>query len=240
MGLNMSILLDLSIVILMVISIITGYKSGIIKSIVGLLGAILATILSAYIANIIANFVYSSIISVKITESINTIINQYGIGGLTRKVEFMFSSFPAILYNMLIYMGITKDYVVQVINSTQGNIGLELSNMLKPAIVNVIRVIVMSLVFMLVMAIVKIITKNMRTVLKLPGLKQIDKFLGAVFGAFKCIVLLIFVIFIIKLIIPMMTEIPPILSIDTIESTILFKVLYDNNILYELAGSFHL
>ena len=239
MGLNMNIILDLSIIILMVISIITGYKSGIIKSIVGLLGAILATIISAYIANIIANFVYSSIISVKITENINTIMHQYGIDGLNRKVEFMFSSLPAILYNMLIYMGITKDYVMQAINNTQGNIGLEFSNMFKPAIVNIIRVIVMSLLFMLVMTIVKIITKNIRTVLKLPGLKQIDKFLGAVFGAFKCIVLLIFVIFIIKLIIPMMTEVPQILSIDTIESTILFKVLYDNNILYELAGSFH-
>lgn len=228
----MGIFLDVSIIILFIVFIVSGFKKGLIKSLVGFVGTIIAIFLSAYLSRIVSLFIYDNFVRDTLLVNINDILNEYVEHDLNEKALAVFNGLPNILSNALTFCGITSNVVGNVIESSAGNASYALVELFYPTIISIIKTILMPFIFLIVIIPINLLTKVVGKVSRFPVLRQIDQIIGATIAALKCFVLILLITFLLRMFLPMMGSIPNIFSKNTIESTFLFKNFYDNNMIY--------
>lgn len=226
---SLSILLDLTILILLVCFTYFGFKNGVIRGLTSFIGVILSIILSGYLSNIVANFIYYNLIDDIIISRVNNMVLQYGVEGVLNNFNKIFSSMPTILQSFLLYSGISQQIINQTINDTVVDIGFEVARVISPLIISVIRTISMSIIFTILMFFVRMISRNIKVIFKIPILKQCDRLIGAILGLSKCLLIFMFVTFIIKMLVPFMPSVPMIFFNETIDDTLVFKYIYYSN-----------
>lgn len=210
----------------------SGFKRGLIKSLVGFAGTIIAILLSAYLTRVISVLIYDNFIRDTLLIQINDILNEYVGHDLNEKTEAVFDELPRILTNALMFCGVTSNVVGKVIESSAGNASYALVELFSPIIMNIIRTILMPIMFLIIIIPINLLTRVIGKVSRIPVLRQIDQFIGAVIGALKCFVLIVLITFLLRMFLPMMSNIPDIFSKNTIESTFLFRNFYEGNIIY--------
>lgn len=229
----MGILLDTVILFLFILFIVSGFKSGMIKSLIGFIGTIIAFGLSLYLSNIVADFIYNNYIDNMLVSQINETLNEHISHNINDKAAAVFNELPYFLSGSLTMFGITHDRIKNVIESSTDNASNEIVKLLSPAVINIIRTVVMSILFIIISMIVGFFVRTIKRVARIPVLRQVDQFFGALIGGCKCFIILSLITFLLKVFLPMSNSIPEIFSRNTIDSTFLFRTFYDNNAIHE-------
>lgn len=233
----MSILLDAGIILLFAIFIVSGLKRGLVRSLIGFVATVIAIVLSMYLSKITSIFIYDNFIKNNLLVQINDILNEYVGRDLNEKTAAVFNELPKILSNTLMFCGVTSSVVGDVIENSTGNASYELVKLFSPTIISVIRTILVPFIFVVIYTPLNFLNRIIGRIFKVPGLRQIDQVLGAIIGALKGFLLIVLITFLLKMFLPMMSNIPDIFSKNTIESTFLFKEFYRNNIIYDFLQS---
>lgn len=233
----MAILLDTVVLFLFILFIVSGFKSGMIRSLIGFIGTVIAFVLSLYLSNIVADFIYNNYINNVLVSQINETLNQNISYDINYKSAAIFNGLPSFLSGYLAISGITPDIISNVIESSTDNASHEIVKLISPAVVNTIRTIVMSILFLIISMIVGLFVRTIKKVVRIPVLRQVDQILGALIGGCKCFIILILITFLLKIFLPMSSNIPEIFSKNTIDSTFLFRTFYDKNPIYEFMTS---
>lgn len=233
----MSILLDAGIILLFAIFIVSGLKRGLVRSLIGFVATVIAIVLSMYLSKITSIFIYDNFIKNNLLVQINDILNEYVGCDLNEKTAAVFNELPKILSNTLMFCGVTSSVVGDVIENSTGNASYELVKLFSPTIISVIRTILVPFIFIVIYTPLNFLNRVIGRIFRVPGLRQIDQVLGAIIGALKGFLLIVLITFLLKMFLPMMSNIPDIFSKNTIESTFLFKEFYRDNIIYDFLQS---
>lgn len=206
----MGIVIDLIIVVILVLSILYGYKKGLIKVATKLVATVIAIVVTAILYMPISNLIINA---TSIDETIENVIYEEVSDAI--KVEKQEDS---------------KDNYVQ---SLQGKLVEDAKNNILPQTarnlaINIINISVIIVLFLGLKIGISLIKKLTDEISKLPVIKQFNKAGGVVYG----ILIGFLIIFVVLAIIKIFAGInPQNLINEYIEQSIIGSILYNNNVI---------
>lgn len=219
----MSILVDIIILLLVALSIFIGYKRGLIKCAVNVLSFFIAIIVVILLTTPISNLIINNTkIDDNIKVSISKNLNFNDTDAENVKLDDENSNAPEVV----------KEYVNNMIldsakSSTQ-NIADALAENLSVMIINIAVAIILFIGTKFALIFVKVLADIIG---KIPLIKQFNKAGGIIYGVASGIVRVYLILAIISIIAPLLVDSS---LINAINSSIIGKMMYNNNILLKI------
>ncbi len=183
----MSLFLDVLIIVVMVVTVVGGYKRGFIKSVMHFASSILAffaaVFFTPYLSVFLCDNVFMSGISKGIAETLRSLL---AVGGNALSTEQLFTDMPDALAAIIDRFNVDLDAFKEAFSSselaTEATVA-EMSDFIARPIADAISSVVAFLViFVAVLIVLRIVTAVIGVVFELPVLKQLNSLLGLVFG----------------------------------------------------------
>lgn len=216
----MSIIIDLIIIGILVLSIFFAYRKGLTKCIIKILSFIIAVIVAAILFKPVSNFVIQNTkIDDNIKEAVvNLVADDVEEDGKVKED----SNLPNAMVD---YINETIGNAVEDAKNNMITVAAEgIANITINAGVAILLFIVVRIALIFVSALSSIITD-------LPIIKQFDKVGGILYGAVKAFVIIFVVLALISLISPMIEQTGIIVAIN---KSFIGSILYNNNILLNI------
>ncbi len=234
----MGIILDIILVLLLAIFLYDGFKRGAVKSLIDIVGYVVVLTLTSWLAGIVADAVFTTFVWPHVLSEINQALQSSAGSDPASQVTTLLNSLPSFVSNTLKFYGVTQEYLISAAQSSSNNIAEDIMKSISPVFINLIKTVAFSTLLVVLTSIFKVFSRTLNRVFNLPILKQINKLLGLVCGALKCVIIIFITCYIIQIVIPMMSNTPEILSQSSIDSTIIFKNIYYNNPLNSIIENF--
>ena len=211
----MGIVLDVIIIAIILLNIIICYKKGLVKLAVGLIAVAAAIILALILYKPVSNLIIEN---TEIDENIEqAIINNFS-GDTQENEEVRYVS-------VLDYL---QKYVDDAVNKTQTEIVTQTAGMMA---VKIINVVVLIGIFIIVRAVLVLLTFISDIITSLPILKQFNEVGGILYGAIKALLIIYVVLAIVFLIICYTNN--STIS-EAINSSYITRFFYDHNLLLNI------
>ncbi len=222
----MNLGIDIAVVVIVIVSVIFGFKRGLLSSLISLAGSIASFIGASYLSDIVSRWVYDTFISSRIVSSISDNITQSTDG----------DSFLNMLENSSLGNFIDMQKATDAIGGffqgasdldPSGNAELLANTLVMPSVVSVINIIVFILLLIIFLTLCGIIIKVSDGLNYVPIIGGLNRFFGGVVGVFIGVVICVIIATLVNIIIPLLN------SSDLIESWIdnstVFSIIYYNN-----------
>lgn len=225
-----SMILDLSVIAVFALFLLFGFKNGVLKSFLSFAGAIFAAVASNYFSSVGSKFVYYSFIEPSVIKKIS---ESMASGGLN--IDKFRHALPSFVANSLETCGITPSSMNHIINNGAAkDIPKQLSALVAPIFLSVLRAIFAVVIFVCLMIVLKFVITFTAKIFKIPFVKSANSLLGGVFGCLKGYIFVAVVLCCIKSVLPSLSKTPEIFSQNNIAATSVFKPLYLNNPVYDM------
>jgi len=206
----MSILVDLILIAIIALFTFIGYKQGLVKSVIKIMSFFIAIIISFILYIPISNAIIDN---TNIDENIKEAMVQKILPENTEANEDTKIDIQDSLTQKLI-----------------GDANNTVSEVAQAFTVKLIRVAVLLILFIVIKIVLRIVLALTSIIDKIPGLKQINKAGGTIYGFIKGVIIVFTVLGVIYLASPLMGED----TAKTIDNTIITKAMYNNNILLNI------
>ena len=212
----LSVILDAPVIFSILFFSINGWKRGAVRPFINFLGSLISTFTSIFVSIPVSKYIYNSFIKSFILDKLHDLC-------LNQKIDI----FPNYLIFIFQMCKINKSALSKIIlKENPENI---LVNMISPFFINFIRVIVGSIVFFVIMTIVRRISKVISSIFKTPVLSQCNSALGAFFGLLKGVLISWVCILFLKISLVYWNNPPKIFSQNSISSSFVFGKFYNFN-----------
>lgn len=211
----MGIILDIIIIAIMAISIFFGYKKGLVKVAVKLCAFLIAVIIAIVFYKPVSNIIINN---TQLDEKIESIIIENG----TKKLE---ESNEEDKTNFLEDM---QQYVDEAIANTQNAIIENAAKQISVRLINIVVIISLFIVTRLALIILVLISD---LITSLPIIKQFNELGGAIYGIVRGLAVIYLILALAFFIISISNN--SVIS-NTINSSIITKFMYENNIFINL------
>lgn len=226
---DISIFLDLLVISLCVYFVIIGYRKGLVKSLLNFVSSILSFFISMYLSSFISVFIYDNFIRNSLINKISNILINSANEEINTRISLLMGAIPKFLANSLGTYGVTSGNIADQLNVSSNIAAVNITNMMAPAIINLIRIISVFVLFMVFAFLFSHLSKFINRIARFPVLKQINNFLGGTFGFFEYSIFVFTACLLIRIFVPMVGSTPVIFSDETIEETFIFKQIYYNH-----------
>lgn len=218
----MSIVLDLIVVGIILLSTFLGYKKGLIgvafKIVSFVIAIVITLILYVPVSNLVINNTeFDETIERAIVEKLS--ISNIEENGEIKKEE---TNMPAVIVDYI--NTAIKDTVVTTQNSLVESVARDLA-------INIVKIGVMIVLFIVVKIALIFAKALVEGIAKLPILKQFNEIGGIAYGILRGIIVIYVVLAVVSLFIPVLNNDG---ILKTMNETMLCKVLYNNNIILKL------
>lgn len=225
-----ALILDVCVVIVFSFFAIMGFRKGILKSFLSLAGSLFAVVFSVYFSDIFSKAIYFNFISPKIEAEVRNIA-----GTSLLNSNLILSKLPFPFSGILPRFGITTEEINHIINnSTADVLPSKISEIMYPVVTNVLKSVLVIALFVIFVFVMKFVSKFILKFFKAQFLNGANSVLGGVFGAFKGYVVIVAAMCFLRVFASMDSQVPEIFTANTISSTTIFKIIYDNNPVYGL------
>lgn len=195
----MGLAADLIFVALVVFTLVIGWKRGFFRSMMDLIGTLLVLAVSIWLSGVAAEWAFQEMLRgpmiAQIAEALET-------ASADNAAEVVFSALPSIFSGALELYGITADTVNQAIANTSGSAAVAAVDLMAPAVISVLKAVLALVLFLFLLALMRILTSAICRVLRLPLLRQLDQCLGAVLGGVQGIAVVFLLCFCAELLAP--------------------------------------
>lgn len=219
---NVSIILDIILVVTLILCVFEGYRKGFLKSLIGLIGKIVSIIVSAYISLPVAQYLYNNIISKRLASIVKTALMA------PNQIEAIseFLSHPTI--SMLGSVGIALPSAEQLAGLGEDSaVRFFTSGPAADFLTSLIRIVLFVLLMFAFSIVVSIIIKIVGGITKLPLIGTVDKTLGLILGIAKgaiWVLILSLVIYVLAIVVQI-----ELITTSTINNTYILDVITENN-----------
>lgn len=228
----MNYLYDAALIVIILSCIVISRRKGFISSSRNILSLILTAVLLTYMMPAVLGFIQMSPIKGMVKEMVSeNITKSYEREDIpkdtvTSDKEGTKDVFEKLSLPLFIESGVKSNIagMTEVKNSVMSVITESITLM-------ILKVLAMILIFFMVKLLVFLLLKILDTLFKIPGLKQINRFLGMLLGIVNSLLLIYAICGAIAVFAP--AEKLPLIE-QTINSTYLVKYFYENNILLSL------
>ena len=238
---GMSIYLDVGVVVILVIAMITGWRRGVARSIVRLVGGVVSLILPSLLASSLAPYVFDVLVRPSLTGKVEQALAASPTQDIAQRLQELFDALPQFVSSSLGQYGITNEHMEQILANGTQDTAKTLVDTVAPVIIEPIRVVLMILLFLILMVAVGLLARAVGRIFRLPVLRQADSLLGLVIGLFSGVVVLLVACLVVRAVVPMVPAgswFHNVFSQESIQSSSLFRVVYDWNPLDPLLSLF--
>jgi uncharacterized membrane protein required for colicin V production len=230
----MSILADVTMLAIILLCVFLGFHRGFIKSFVEFIGYFVAMFAAILLSNAISVFIYNTILRDMLIKKISTAISTSAALPAEQKVQTILQALPGFVTNSMGSHGVTSASLGKAVSNSAASAAPQVADMISPVIIGLTKIIVTVLLFVLLLLAVRFLAKALNTVFKLPVLHQLNSLLGGVFGLLKGIIIVLLLCAVVQVTIPMMKEKDSRFVQQTVNSSYIFKTVYQNNPTYSL------
>lgn len=209
----LNLALDVPVIFSILFCLISGWKKGAVRPFVNFLGSLISTVISVFVSVPASKQIYNIILK-------RFLFNRIYYLCFERNVEDV----PNYLMIIFKLCKVNKSVLAKIMY--EKNPEILLLNIISPFIINFIRVIIGSLLFFVIMIVVRKISKSLNLIFKAPVLSQFNSALGAFFGLIKGILISWVCILFLKIALVYWNNPPKIFSQNTIDSSFVFEKFY--------------
>ncbi|MBO5928520.1 MAG: CvpA family protein [Clostridia bacterium] len=228
----MNWILDGIVILLLVISLILGYRRGFIRTAIQLAGYVFAFLVALSLSQTVAKFVYDGFIDEGIRQSIGTAFTENAGNTVTEKVEGVLDTLPDFLKTALSKNENVQNTLATITEKTENTVTAVtetiISQIIRPIVVTLLRFVAFLILFLLLLLIVALLGKLVKPVSKLPLIRQVDGTLGLLLGLVKGCVLSLVAVTVIQLIITSGSTTGP-FTAENLKNSFLASWIADNN-----------
>lgn len=230
----MSIILDLAILVIVILAIFIGYKRGFIRTVINLIGYIAAAFLAHVVSLPISQFIFNTFLHSKSVELIqNAITKQTGEQSVTQLIDTAFAAIPEKINTLASsYIGSTEEIKNNLIQSTPTTAEIAenvVNKVVEPISTMIIQTLAFIILFIVFCIAVKLITKALKIIDKIPLIGSANAALGAVIGIVQAIVFVLIFTAVIAMIINLSGNQLENLNNSVINQSYVFKIIYEYN-----------
>ncbi|MGN1043735.1 MAG: CvpA family protein [Acutalibacteraceae bacterium] len=223
-----ALVLDICVMAILIIFAFIGYKNGIFKSFLSFISTMFSGIFSVYISGALSKSIYTGIIGPQIQSKI-----ELSSAKSFSSADQIFNLFSPWFTKLLRELRITPEEINHIIvSSNLDPTPRKISELLYPLITNVLRSVLIPVMFILLVLIANIFFRCVSKLFGMNSLKSTDSFAGMAFGALKGYIVLTVLICCLRIFVSIDNNLPEIFSSSNISSTVIFKEIYNNNFIY--------
>lgn len=239
----MSFFLDLVIILIFALMVFIGYKNGFIKSILNTFSTLIslgiAFVFSKYVSAYFMEHFFRSKVTEKVTAAFDGLMKT-GNGNL--KMDQLFEESPEAFRKIISSLGVNfdslKDKFSGAISSGSASLKEDVVDYIASPIAQVISdVLAFLLLFIVSLIILSIACSLLDLVCKLPVLKQLNSFLGILFGIVTGFLTVWAISTGLSYLLPVLSRLyPEQIRANVIDNTLIVKALADTNLLKLITG----
>lgn len=217
----MAILIDLIVIAILLLSTFLGYKKGLIGVAFKIVSFIIAIIITLILFKPISNFVINNTPLAQTIE--NTIVEKLSTQEVEEgKIKKEESDLPNVIVDYI------NEGITQTVNETKDNvIKIVAKNLAQTAI----ELIVMLGIFIITRLLLIFAKAILEAVAEIPLIKRFNEIGGIIYGIIRGLLVIYIILAITSLLLPMLDKTT---ILATINSSILTKMLYNNNLILML------
>lgn len=230
----MSIILDVAVLVILFLAIFIGYKRGFIRTIINLIGYIAAAILAHLVSLPISQFIFNTFLRSKSVELIQNAISEHAGGqSVTELINTAFAAIPEKINTLAAsYIGSMEEIKNNLIQSTPTTAEIA-ENVVDKVVAPISTMIIQTLAFIVLFIVfciaVKLITKALKIIDKIPLIGSANAALGAVIGIVQAVVFLLIFTIVIAMIINLSGNQLEAINNSVIDQSYVFKIIYEYN-----------
>lgn len=226
---------DLLIIVTLLLSVYIGYKCGGAKMLMSLLGSLVSFLLATFLGNYISTFIYDSIIKDSVISSVTMSLSD-STAGMSNAVDSLpaFVSFVCNICDVDI-----SSTLKSAVSDIPSAVATSVEEALKPVVLSILTFILTAVIFIVVYFIFRVLlSKILLSVFKLPLLRTLNSFVGVICSLLSVLLFISFIAFLLRLLMPYITDIPYVLSESTIYNSYIFYHFYSGNIFSSIISLF--
>lgn len=178
----MSIIVDLIIVAICIVTLLIYSKKGFVASFCEVAGFILALLVAINVGNSASNFTYDKIIEPSILKSVSEAYSDTA----DKTAQEVIDKMPDFITENLDKFGLTSEKLSSEIQKSEGAVAQSLKtisqNNIKPVITDILSLIFTVLLFIILLIVVKILSKLLNKLFSISIVGKLNKFLGGIIG----------------------------------------------------------
>lgn len=229
----MAILYDVALILILAIIIFLGYKRGFIRTVVSLVGYVVSAVLAFLVSQPIANFIFDAFFRNSAIDMISAEVNKISAGQtVPQLLDTAIAAIPEKI-TALASGYVNIDEVKQTILAsapTAGDLSVTVvDQVIGPIATLVMQTAIFFVLFLVFCIVVKLITRALKIVDKLPVVGQANAVLGLLVGIVQAVVFLFLFTCVIALIVQLSGNQLEYINQDVIDKTYIFRLLYEIN-----------
>lgn len=178
----MNYVLDIVFLCVFLLFAVIGVHRGFIKSAVHFLGAVISAFLASVLGGAAAQWVFDVLFRQALVERIGESIAALGTGNAGMVIEELLNSLPDFIVRALEGAGVTASALEGVLATKSGEAAELVADSLAPVFVGFLKVLAVIVLFLLFTMLVRVVADLVTRVCRLPLLRQLNGFLGGLFG----------------------------------------------------------
>lgn len=237
----MGIVLDLTVVVIIAIMMLAGYKRGLVNSVIDFAGVIVAAVAASFIASLAAVSIYDNFIMNKVIESAESAFAAIpSQATAAQQAEKILSSLPDYAVNALSFSGIDANALSSKIASSNVAVPQLIESLVRPTAVRLVSTISTIILFVIFTVLIAFLAKFLTKAVNAVGLSVINRIGGAAFGAVKAVILIMVLTLILYFIMMLLPSDTVNEMNDAIEHSYLYSGIYKLNFLNKIIAIFGL
>lgn len=195
---------------------INGWKKGVVRPLLNFVGSLASIFISYIVSSKVSIYIYNSYLR-------KLLISKLGSICFNNDIE----KIPSYFMFLLNFFKIGQSRLSKILHSeTPDSI---LIDIVSPFFINLTRIVVGSIIFGIIMMVVRHISKGFNVAFKMPILAQINSIVGAIFGVIKGILVMWVIILFFRISLIYWNNPPQIFSSKYISSSFVFSKFYNFN-----------
>ena len=154
----MDYILDLIFIAIVALCIFLAVKKGFVRSLVEVVGYLLAVVIAFSVSSFVADYVYNQVIETKLVETISTAVEQNS--------NDVIDKMPDYLVAILDKTNVDLDKLLSSDNLDSQKIANQVSEVVEPLAVNIVRTIASIIIFIILIIVVSILARFLNSLFK--------------------------------------------------------------------------
>ena len=229
---------DIILILIFVLLIIIGCKRGAAKMLLNIVFAFFSYAAAIFLSNYLSDLIYNNYIKDKVISSVSSFVSQSQISSATRNISDTVSNLPVTIKAAFAF---TNNDLSQTITEAVKEAPQKALQSVESAIAPIVTAFLSFLLSILLFIIISfllrfLLMRPLLKVFKLPILKQVNIILGGVLGAIDAVLIVSFLAYLMRILIPYIGDKSFMLSESTIYNSYIFYYFYSGNIFSEITS----
>lgn len=185
----MKYILDLAVLVILILTVVFGYRRGFLQTVVQLLGCVAAFVIALSISTPASKAIFDSFVAESAETHLVESLNNATGGSVSGKLDAVIADLPkpigSLLQNNTQLQATIDELGTSMSSSVETMAESVVQAVIRPIVVTLLQLLVFVLAFILLLLLAKLLTKLIKPVAKLPVIRQVDGILGAMLGAVK-------------------------------------------------------